>query len=375
MMTDATAPARAQLDRFLGFLESDPNNAGLLSDAADVAIGAGRPELAAELLDRRATVEPAGPRERNLAGLVAMKEKRFADAAAVFGDLLASGEDAPGLRFNYAWSAAMAKDKDAALDALDDATVDALPQAAMLKVQLLHEAGRFDDASEVARAMIERHPDDAGLAAAVSVLALDIEDVDLAAACAAKGGDHPDALTTRGTLALGEDDPEAARAMFDRALAASQHVPRAWIGRGLTGMLAGDGAAAGADIDRGAEMFGDHLGSWIAAGWAYFVAGDRATARARFETALAIDPTFAECQGSLAVVDILDGKVAEGRERAAVALRLDRRSFSAALAQVLLAAGDGNPDRARQIFETALTTPMDGSGRTIAQSLAKMGMR
>jgi hypothetical protein len=102
---------------------------------------------------------------------------------------------------------------------------------------------------------------------------------------------------------------------------------------------------------------------------------DRATARARFETALAIDPTFAECQGSLAVIDILDGKVAEGRERATVALRLDRGSFSGALAQVLLAAGDGNADRARQIFDTALTTPIDGSGRTIAQSLAKMAMR
>ena len=370
----ADTPAAAQLDEMLAFVEQDSSNAALLADAADAAIEAHRPDVAIDLLDRRAAIEPAGPRERNLAGLAAMQDKRFGEAAALFAGLMDDGEQAPELRFNFAWSAAMAKDFAPALDTLDEATVDALPQAAMLKVQLLHDAGRLEEAGETARQAIERHSDDPGLAAAVSVLAVDIEDLELAAACAAKGGNHPDALTTRGTLALGEDDPEAARALFDQALAVNQHVPRAWIGRGLAGMLSGDSTAAG-DIDRGAEMFGDHLGSWIAAGWAYFVAGDRITARGRFEHALAIDPTFAECQGSLAVIDVLEGNIAEGRERATVAFKLDRDCFSASLAQVLLAAGDGNPARAQRIFETALTTPVDAGGRTIAQSLAKLGMR
>ena len=370
-VADATS---TQLDQLLGFLDNDPGNAALLADTADAALAAGRPEVAINLLERRAAIEPAGPRERNLTGLAALQERRFADAVTAFAALMAEGEDSPGLRFNLAWSAAMAKQPDTALVALDDAAVDALPQAAMLKVQLLHDAGRYDDAAAIGRSAIERHPDDPGLAAAVSVLAIDIDDADLAAACAAKGGDHPDALTTRGTLALDGSDAVAARALFDRALAVNSHIPRAWIGRGLAKMMTGEGADAGADLDRGAELFGDHLGSWIAAGWAYFVAGDRTSARARFETALGIDPTFAECQGSLAVIDILDGDVAEGRERASVAIRLDRRCSSAALAQTLLAAGDGDPARAQRIFETALGTPIDESGRTIAQALARMGM-
>jgi tetratricopeptide (TPR) repeat protein len=363
-----------RLDGLLKFLDRDPTNVALLTDAADAALAAKRPDMATELLASRATIEPAGLRERNLEGLAAMQDKRFADAASLFARLMDDGEEAPGLKFNFAWSAAMAKDFEPALVALDDATVLALPQAAMLKVQLLHGAGRYDEASDAARSAIERHPDDAGLAAAVSVLAIDMEDTDLAAFCAARGGDHPDALTTRGTLALDEFDATAARELFDHALSVNPHVPRAWIGRGLSKMMTGEGTDAAADLDRGAEMFGDHLGSWIAAGWAHFVAGDRVAARARFETALAIDPNFAECQGSLAVVDILDGRVAEGRERASVAMRLDRESASTALAMALLATGDGNAERARRIFETALTTPIDDSGRTIAQSMARMGM-
>lgn len=374
-MASASPSPAAELDRLLGYLDRDPGNAALLSDAADAAIGVRRPALAADLLARRSAIAPAGARERNLAGLAAMQDQRFAAAAAAFAALMAEGENAPTLRFNYAWSAAMAKDFAPALQALDAATVDALPQAAMLQVQLLHDAGRLDDAAAAGRAAIAKHPDDAGLAAAVSVLAIDIEDVELAAACAAKGGDHPDALTTRGTLALGDDDAAAARALFDRALATNGHIPRAWIGRGLSRMLSGDGGGAAADIDCGAAMFGDHLGSWIAAGWAHFVAGDRVRAHERFATALAIDPNFAECQGSLAVVDILDGNVAEGRERATVALRLDRQCFSGALAQTLLAAGDGRADRARAIFDAALTMPIDASGRTIAQSLARIGLK
>ena len=373
-MTGTAADTPEMLDTLLGFLERDPANAALLADAADAALAARKPETARALLDRLAATGAMGVRERNLAGLAAMQMQRFDEAAKIFRALLDDGEDAPGLRFNFAWSAAAGKDSGEALRALDDATVDALPQAAMLKVQLLHEAGKWDEAADVSRAAIARHPDHQGLMAAVSVLALDMEDTALAQACAVKAGAHPDALTTLGTLALGDDDTAGARALFEKALAANPSAPRAWIGRGLTRLLSGEGNAAGADIDRGAEMFGDHLGSWIAAGWAYFVAGDRTAARKRFATALEIDPTFAETQGSLAVLDILDGKVAEGRECATVALRLDRQSHSAALAQMLLAAGDGDQKRAQRIFETALTTPIDDTGRTIAQALARIGL-
>lgn len=369
---EAATPSR--LDRLLPMLDADPSNLALLADAAETALAEQRPDKAAELLDRYAAIAPLPPSETNLAGLAALQTKRYDRAAALFGELVDAGVDDPAVRFNLAWACAMDKQFDRALELLDDDLARALPQAAMLQVQLLHDRGEFEDAAGRAREYVEIHPSYPPLMAAVSVLALDVEDAELAAACAAKGGEHPDALTTLGTLALGDERATDALALFDRALDRNSQVPRAWVGRGLARLLTGQSPDAAADIDRGAEMFGDHLGSWIAAGWAHFVNKDLASARARFETALGLDDTFAESHGSLAVIDLLEGNIEGAREKSEIALRLDRQCYSAALARSLLAAGAGDQATAQRIYDAAVNTPIDGSGRTIGQALARLGM-
>ena len=370
--TEAAQPSR--LDRLLPLLDSDPSNLNLLADAAEAALGERQPEVAADLLERYAAIRPLPPRECNMAGLAALQTKDYGRAAEYFGELLEAGENDPAVRFNLAWASAMNKDFDRALELVDDDLARALPQAAMLQVQILHDRGEFDDAAARARGYVEIHPSYGPLMAAVSVLALDVEDAELAAACAAKGGEHPDALATLGTLALGDERATEALDLFDRALERNSQVPRAWVGRGLARLMTGSTPEAAADIDKGAEMFGDHLGSWIAAGWAHFVNKDMAAARARFETALELDDTFAETHGSLAVLDLLEGNAEGAREKSEIALRLDRQCYSAALARMLLAAGAGDQATAQRIYEAAINTPVDSSGRTIGQALAKLGM-
>jgi tetratricopeptide (TPR) repeat protein len=377
MMNDianADAPTSSPLQRLLSFLGTDPGNLSLLADAAEAALDEGEPEIASELLARYAAIAPLPPRETNLAGIAALQTCQFDKAAASFGALFDSGARDGAIRFNLAWSHANLKAFAAALEILDDETARELAQAAELRVQLLHQLGAFDGAADAARSYIDLHPDHRGLMAAVSVLALDIDDAALAVACAAKAGDHPDALTTLGTLALGDQHATDALELFKRALAVNQGAPRAWVGLGLAKIMTGQAETAPRDIDKGAEIFGDHLGSWIAAGWAYFVNGDTATARTRFETALAIDDSFAETHGSLAVLDILSGNLDEARRRSEVALRLDRKCYSAALAKSLLAASSGDQQSAKRIFDMAANTPIDGSNRTIGQALARMGM-
>lgn len=366
--------AAGRYARLSSLLEQDPENRALLADAAEAAFAEDAFDVAAALLDRFAAIEPLTPQLRHLASLIAMRREDWTGAADGFQSLFDEGMDAPPVRFNLAWSLAMAKRFDDALPLLDLRTSDALPQAAQLEVQLLHELGQFDRAGERARQLIERHPEHRGLNAAISTLALDIEDPELALRTARQAGDHPEALVTLGALALGEDQPDAAEQLFDSALARNPSAPRAWLGRGLTRLLNGDKLTAAREIDRGAEIFEDHLGSWIAAGWAYFVAGDMVTARQRFEKALELDDTFAESQGSVAVMELLEGNVEEARRRTEVALRLDRKSFSGALASMLLAAGDGDKEKAQRILERALTTPVDDNGRTVAQSLVRLGL-
>jgi tetratricopeptide (TPR) repeat protein len=353
--------------RLLAYLEADPDNPALLADTIRAGLDAGERDGPEALADRLRLVTPGGFEGEYLTGIVAMHRGDFAAAAPRFARLFES-DDQAAVRFNLAWSRAMLGEKQAALELLSPATTGSIASAAMLRVQLLHEAGDFDGALAEGKAALTRFPDDRGLLAAMATLALDVEDGALARDCAMRAGDHPEALAAVGVLELDAGDTAAARSAFERALALRDHNPRAWIGRGLAGLVEHDPAQAARDLDRGAQQFGDHIGSWIAAGWAHYVAGDVAAAAQRFERALAIDPAFAESHGSLAVIDIARGDRDAARRRTATALRLDRACFSAALAQALLASDD--PDRAAAIVERAMTTPIDGGAMTLTRYLA-----
>ena len=293
-------------------------------------------------------------------------------AAETFAGLLQHNPGDPAVRFNLAWALALAKDTAGAREVLDEATVEALPQAAALEVRLMHAAGEFEQAAERAKAHLARHGDYPPLCAALSVLALDLEDEALARRCAEQAAGHPDALTTLAMLALGEHEEDRARGMFESALALDPQSPRAWIGLGLAELERGESALAAGHLDRGAELFGNHLGSWIAVGWAWLLAGDRAKARERFERAGALDGNFAEAQGSLAVVELLEGDREAAERRVEVASRLDRQSFSAAFARILLSAASGDTATAQRIADMALRQPIGPDGRTIADAIARM---
>ena len=362
-----TASEGNRLARLKSYLDSDPCNHLLLADAVEAALDAGDIDAAEALNARLLDVLPAAFQGHYFAGVIAMRRSHFDVAANILERLLAD-HDFPNVRFNLAWSKAMLGDKAASLRLLDDQTADAIASAAMLRVQLVHEAGEFDEALALGQAALSQHPDDRGLLAAMATLALDVEDAALARQCALQAGDHPEAMAVIALLELQDGDPQSARKLFDRSLAIREHNPRAWIGRGLSSLVDHDPKQAAQDIDRGAQQFGDHIGSWIAAGWAHCLAGDIEAAHQRFERALAIDRNFSESHGSLAVIDVMRGNKDAARRKLATALRLDRECFSAALAQALLSSDD--PAHAREIVDRAMNTPLNDQGLTIAAFMA-----
>lgn len=366
--------AAARLERLMEFLRGDPDNSALLTDAAETALTAGSPLLARDLLAQRLRKTPATGRERNLEGIIALALNEFEIAREVFARLLENSPGDTALRFNLAWAERKMGQPENALALLDETVTGALPQAALVEVQILHSTGDFDKAIAAARRHIVRHPQCEPLMATVSVLALDVEDSALARACALSGGDHPDALTTRGVLALEQGAPEEALAHFDDAITRESRGARSWIGRGLARLALGEHAAAADDIDKGAEIFGDHLGSYIAAGWAHLIMGDVHGAEARFRKALALDDNFGETHGSLAVVAAIRSDLDDARTKAKTAIRLDKACFSARFAQSLILAAEGSGEAGRKVFDAMLQMPIEGSGRTIAQFIARMGV-
>jgi tetratricopeptide (TPR) repeat protein len=363
-----------RLKLLLGYLEQDPENVSLIEDAALAAMALAEDDKAVMLFERLEKLHPLTPSLRNDYGLSALRLSDFDTAERLFQTLVGDDEADPAARFNLAWAQAKQGKLIKAEQQINEACANALPQAAMLKIQLIHQRGAFDEALEMGRELLTLHPDHAGLNAAMSVLALDCEDTALAKHCADKASGHPDGLTSLATLELRDMAVDEAAAHFDAALALNSHSPRAWVGSGLVELMRNNPQIAAGHIDRGAEQFGDHIGSWIAAGWAYLLAGRHDIAEQRFEAALGVDENFAESHGSLAVSALLKGDTSKAQKLADIASRLDRNCFSAALAQSLIANSSGDTDKARKILERALNTPMDDDGRTVAQALIHLGL-
>lgn len=365
--------AATGLEGLLSLLEHDPNNLALISDAASAAYAEGDLSQASGLIERFGAQAPLSLRLRNLKGMIALSGHRFDEAAATFEALLAQSPSDPALRFNLAWSKAMLGDFAAASDLIDEATAAAAPGAALLKIRALHHLGRPREALEIGRTFAASRPGDQTLMGALASAALDSEEPELARQYALQAPGAGDGLAALGMLELNDLRPAEAAPLFMRALEAEPQNPRAWLGEGLVALTASRPAEAAKCLDHAAELFRRHLGSWVAAGWAHLLAGDRALSRARFERALELDANFAEAQGGLAVIDLLDGRIDEGLRRTQVALRLDRNCLAAALASSLLLASRGDQASAQKVLELAQNAPIGPGGRSILQTMGALG--
>lgn len=357
--------------RLSGYLDSDPDNLNLIGDVCSAAFDAGLMEETSVLLSRYESLAPLPLPMVNMKGLVALRQNRFEDAAALFEGLLAEKPDDPGLRFNLAWSVTMMGEHQRAADLLDDATVAAVAGAGALKVQALHRLGDLEAALQYGVNLMARRPHDSRLMGALSLVAIDSQMPELARECASKSQDTPEGVSALGVLLLAGNELDEAELMFERGLEMRPDSARNMLGKGLVRMASGDAIGAAGYLDQSAELFQRHLGTWIAAGWAHFAAGDRQGARRVFEHALGLDDTFAETHGALAVLDILDDQIESARRRTDTALRLDRQCFAGALAKSLLLERDGDPQAAQRVRDITLNRPLQ-TGQTLAQAIVAL---
>jgi tetratricopeptide (TPR) repeat protein len=363
----------SRLTRLLGYLETDPANLTLLADAAQAALDEGAPGETRRLLGLYAQQAPLSPPLRNLDGLAALALEDFTAARDAFEALLDEAPQDLAINFNLAWSRAMLKDFAGADALISTAVIAAIPRAAALKVQAIHGHAQPEEALACGLGLAELYPQNRELMAAIAVAALDAEDIALTEAFALRAGDNPEGLAALGLVRLGEDQADDALVLFDRALQARAQEPRALLGKGLALLLKGEAPAAAALLDCSAGLFATHVGTWVAAGWAYLVAADRDAARRCFETALALDDRFAETQGALAVLDLLDDLAGRARRRATIAQRLDPDSLGGALARSLILAREGKAEESQAAIEAALNTPVAPGARTVAQALVDLG--
>lgn len=359
----------SRFDRLVSYLAGDSGNSALLMDALTAGYEERRFEEVLAVADGR---EALSSEASNLVGLSALASGRSAEAARIFAALSGAAPEDPVLRENLAWARTGQGDHGAVVDLVEGA--GRTPALAALKVRSLHHLQRLDEALEIGDDW-EGRTGSEDLWGALAVVALDAEQVDRAAGWAARAEGSPEGLSTIGMLELAEGDTAGGRARFEAAVALRPDSARGLLGLGLVALQNQDPLRAAELLDQAGSIFDTHLGTWAGAGWAWLLAGDPVKARDRFERVVALDDTFAEGHGGLAVLDVLEGRVEEGRRRAEIARRLDRMSLGAALAESLglQAAGDGQ--KAERIIALAMTAPVGPGGRTIAQALARPARR
>ncbi|WP_338638624.1 tetratricopeptide repeat protein [Burkholderia pyrrocinia] len=368
------APDAHRVERLLSFLATDPGNLNLLADAAIAAFDAHRFTLCDELLDRHAARAPLPAVLANLRGLAALSQHRFDTALRAFEPLLTTHDDA-SIRYNAAYANAMLGHFGEAVELLDDATLNGESRAIPLKLRVLHHLGQLDDAIALGRRHADSRAASPELCGALATALFDAADLGGARRYAERSADTVDGLTVRGLLALDAGSIDDAHDLFRRALAFSPDGARATLGIGLVDLAEQRFADAAGTLDRAADLLKTHAGAWVAAAWAHLFDGDPGAARIRFERAAELDRGFADAHGGLAVLCVHEGRFDEARRNMAIARRLDASCLSAALTESLLATHAGDARTADEIRRAALDRPLGPDGRTLAQALARYGVR
>jgi tetratricopeptide (TPR) repeat protein len=367
----STTQASDRLEHLETLLAADEANPHLLAECASAALDAARPLRAQAHLDRLRSVADSTPATENLRGLVALKRGRYAAAAEIFSALLPTAPADSALRFNLASALTLQAQHEQALGVLEGGPISS-GDAAALRIRLLHQLGRLDEILAEAASLAEAFPDHRGLLGALASAAFDAEALERAQAFALRAQGHHEGHAALGLIALHEGRQADAAKEFDTALTLYPGSGRALLGQAAVLMLQKNLVEAADVVRRVAETYGTHLGSWLTLGWLQLLQGDRVSARATFEKALDIDDTFAEIHGSLAVIEVLEGRLERAERSITVANRLDPEGFSAALAKALVTEAKGDPAQASAIMQRALATPLEPGGESLSAYMARL---
>jgi tetratricopeptide (TPR) repeat protein len=353
----------SRVTRLEQFADKDPSNPILLCDLLDELLTEGRVD------DAWARLRSAQPDLRALSGVrfrearCAMMRQDPAGAVSILHSLLQESPDAvPGIRHDLAYAQLGLGLPDEAWKTLAavHVTGDDGVAIALLKARILHRQRRYDAALEVLAPvssdsrMAEVH----GLRA---LLLLDLGEAAFASAEATQALDADpeqyEAGLAAGTVALWARDIESSTTTFQKLLANHPDSGRALLGLGENLMLQGDIPAARSVLNRASVAMADHIGTWHALAWCQLLEGDLAGAKHDFDRAFALDRTFGETHGGLALVHALRGERMEAEESIKRATRLDPAGFSAKYAKSVLLLDEGHPEEARRIVDDLLAKP------------------
>lgn len=330
--------------RLEAYLGVDPTNLALLGELADAFIDSGRAAMALPYVERALQQSPGNAAFEYRRAVALRRTDRADEALDLLGQLTAESANAVVL---YELADTQFERRDFALCTLTLQRLieipeyrHAAPKTNLLLVRALHYQGRLDEAIAHAEAAVMQDDEQHVVRDALATLYLDAERFEDAARLYSEavqdGRLSPEVECVGGYLALAQEDLARASSLFSSTLQSRPNDARALLGAGMATAAEGKLAAAIQLLQRAAQAMPSHLGTLNALAWMQLLNGELDAADATLISAMSVDDSFAETYGGRAVVAAMRSDEGMAREFARTALKLDRESFSAAYALLLL---------------------------------------
>ena len=364
-------------EQLSAFADQDPGNPDLLCDLLDELLTAGDVQGALARLKKATPVVLELPAIRFRAARCAMLQGDFGNAAEMLKALLSQGISRPGVVHDLAFAQLKLGEPAQSLQTLAGvpATGEDAVAFALLKARALHHLRDHAVALD-ALAPFEDSTRQAEICGVRALLRLDHGDNTRAAIEADRALQldtrQHEAAIVLGTLALWEQRVDASSEVFGQILAEHPDSGRALLGLGQDFMLRGNIPAGRALLERATTEMPEHLGSWHALAWCQLIEGDLAGAKHSFDKAFAVDRTFGETHGGIALVHALRSERREAEESIKRAMRLDPQGRSARYAKSVLLLDEGQVEEARRIIDDILKQSPGGDMAMDADFIFKL---
>lgn len=372
-----------RFERLTTYLARDPGNLMLLEEAADAALLCGLKTEAMILLDRALVIEPASPSLQFKKGKVLLATQDYPGAAAAYQQMVDAGNYHPAISYNLAYALFASGQPVEALKQLDSiapAWHKELPQLELLYARTLHRLQDHEQALRHADAYVGLNPGDPEGQGLKALLLYDSGENDLAASIAhellVKRERDPMAHLVLGSIALEVRDGTEAEAHFRQVVDDDPSAGRSWSGLAFAMLLQSRLDDAVGHFETAVRYMPDHLGTWHGLAWARIMQRDFDGARAAVDAAMALDRTFSENHGTLAVLLVLQGRIPEAETEAKRGMRLNPRSAASHFARSLLLAHGGDAAGSRRLVNKILAGSGLQSQEGIAETILSMaGLR
>ena len=348
-----------QVERYLGYLEQDPNNTNLLLDIIESYRLLGDKQQAQIHLNQLKELAP------NLSlvpeGLLALTFGELEHAIELF-QLALQEQDSEVTRYNLSFSYFANHDLDKAYDALMPVIQQEAPlsQAYPLMARILHHQNKLEEAIQLLTTKAPQSPDTDGLLALLYFDSLNEEKALFHAQQAlANQPQNYEALCVMTYLKLGQQQCSS-----DEIKQLIQQVPndgRFYAALGNAQMLELDMANAEQSLTVASQLMPHFAGNWLSLGWCQLIQDNLEGAKLSFEKALELDKTFAEPHGGLAILAVLNDQRDEAQHLIKLALKLDDSSHLAMLAQALYHNAI-DPNQAKAYYEKAIQSMATAAG-------------